>query len=94
MKDKQDIIERTLSSLDDIHPIVAPLGFEQRFMENIEAQNHWTRYIRMAVAAMAIFALANVFTMFQLSDDSNQDTYLDEAYFADSTILNFTDDEQ
>ncbi|MAE84860.1 MAG: hypothetical protein CMB80_19130 [Flammeovirgaceae bacterium] len=95
MKDKQDIIERTMGALDDIKPISAPLGFEQRFMEKLESQNHWQRYFRMAVAAMVIFALANVFTVFQLTNDTSRDSYLDESYFADSTypILNFTEDE-
>lgn len=93
MKDKQDLIDRTMSSLDNIHPVAAPLGFESRLMEKLEAQSQWQQYIRLAAAALVIFALVNVFTVFQLTVSSSQDTYLDEAYFVDSTILNFTDDE-
>lgn len=95
MKPNKSIVERTMNSLDDIRAINAPLGFEQRLFEKIQKQNQWQKYFKYALAALVIFCIINVFTALQIANDSTQDSYLDEAYFADSTspILNFTDNE-
>ncbi len=95
MKDKQDIINRTMAVLDNLQPLSAPLGFEEKLQNHIEQQDQWLHYVRFAVAALVLFAIINVFSVVQFSEEPVQDSFLDASYLTDSTspILNFTEDE-
>ncbi|WP_421871864.1 hypothetical protein [Marinoscillum sp.] len=95
MKNKEEQIHKTLQALDDFSPVNAPLGFEERAMAKINQSKKAQWYIRLAVAALIIFSLANVFTVMQFSSATDQSSYLDEAYFTESTIsiLNLSENE-
>lgn len=95
MKNNEELIERTLNSLDDFNPVHAPFGFEERMKQQINKQRKSLQFIKLAVAALIIFCLANVFTVMQLSNEVTTDNIMDEAYFNQSAfpILNFTEDE-
>ena len=79
MKNIDEEIEFTLSSLDGLKSADLPPGFKEEVLQKISflaKPDPWIKYIRISVAAMILLSLSNVFVLLSMDSETEAQDYI------------------